>query len=75
MRFLDPVTPEDETANDAFTERVMAEIAASGEAFFTGTTWRGMRAMRVSVSSWRTTKEDVARVITAVGVVLRGLGW
>jgi glutamate/tyrosine decarboxylase-like PLP-dependent enzyme len=58
---------------DAFTDRVIAGILASGEAFFTGTTWRGKRAMRVSVSNWQTTAEDVVRVIRCVDEVLRGL--
>jgi hypothetical protein len=43
----------------------MAAINASGEAFFTGTTWRGSRCMRVSVSSWRTTTDDVNRAVIA----------
>jgi len=51
---------------------LMAAINATGEAFFTGTTWRGMRCMRVSVSSWRTTSEDVDRAVAAAERVLRG---
>lgn len=38
-------------------------INASGEAFFTGTTWRGGRCTRVSVSSWRTTADDVGHAV------------
>jgi hypothetical protein len=51
---------------------VIAAIARTGEAFFTGTTWRGMRAMRVSVCNWRTSDEDVRRTVNAVAKVLRG---
>ena len=40
-------------------------INRSGEAFFSGTTWRGVRAMRVSVCGWRTDDEDVARAVAA----------
>ncbi len=47
--------------DDHRTDEVIAAINATGEAFFTGTTWRGMRCMRVSVSSWRTTANDVDR--------------
>jgi glutamate/tyrosine decarboxylase-like PLP-dependent enzyme len=54
------------------TDAVIAAINATGEAFFSGTTWRGERAMRVSVVSWRTTDEDVDRVVSAVARVLRG---
>jgi hypothetical protein len=38
--------------------------------FFAGTTWRGHRAMRVSVCNWRTSYEDVERVVKAVASVL-----
>jgi prophage DNA circulation protein len=48
----------------------MERIRASGEAFFTGTTWRGRRAMRVSVSNWQTSAEDVERVCRCVSKVL-----
>jgi glutamate/tyrosine decarboxylase-like PLP-dependent enzyme len=52
------------------TEQVIAAILATGEAFFGPSTWRGKRVMRVSVSSWQTTDEDVARVVRAVKEVL-----
>jgi glutamate/tyrosine decarboxylase-like PLP-dependent enzyme len=50
---------------------VMAAINATGEAFFTGTTWRGRRCMRVSVSSWRTTTNDVDRAVAAAEQALQ----
>ena len=56
--------------DDAYTDRVMAEILASGEAFFTGTTWHGRRAMRVSVCNWQTSAEDVDRVVASVDKIL-----
>ncbi|HEX3373584.1 MAG TPA: aminotransferase class V-fold PLP-dependent enzyme [Edaphobacter sp.] len=56
--------------DDAYTDRVMAEILASGEAFFTGTTWHGRRAMRVSVCNWQTSTEDVDRVVASVDKIL-----
>jgi hypothetical protein len=48
----------------------MAAINATGEAFFTGTTWKGRRCMRVSVSSWRTIEQDVDRAVAAAERVL-----
>lgn len=57
--------------DDRRTDQVIAAIARTGEAFFTGTTWRGMRAMRVSVCSWQTSEEDVRRTVNAVAKVLR----
>ena len=56
--------------DDRRTDAVIAAIAATGEAFFTGTTWRGMRAMRVSVCNWQTDDEDVQRTVSAVARVL-----
>jgi len=50
---------------------VIAAINASGEAFFGGTTWRGRRAMRVSVSGWQTTDADVARVVNSVAQAIQ----
>jgi glutamate/tyrosine decarboxylase-like PLP-dependent enzyme len=67
LRFHDPHGVDD----DAWTERVIARVVASGEAYFGATTWRGKRAMRVSVCNWRTTDEDVERAIAAVSGVLR----
>ena len=71
VRFLDQrpgATPED---HDRRTDEVIAEILKTGEAFFGGTTWRGRRAMRVSVCNWQTSDEDVQRVIRAVAQVLK----
>lgn len=58
-------------SNDAFTDLVIQKINETGEAFFSGTTWRGQRAMRVSVVNWRTTAEDVARAVAAVASIIQ----
>jgi glutamate/tyrosine decarboxylase-like PLP-dependent enzyme len=58
-------------ADNYTTDAVVAEIVRSGEAFFSATTWRGRRAMRVSVCNWQTTERDVQRAIRAVDQVLR----
>jgi glutamate/tyrosine decarboxylase-like PLP-dependent enzyme len=71
VRFHDPRPGATEVDHDRRTDEVMAAINATGEAFFTGTTWRGMRCMRVSVSSWRTTADDVDRAVAAAAQVLR----
>jgi glutamate/tyrosine decarboxylase-like PLP-dependent enzyme len=70
VRFLDPKNGATDADHDRRTDEVIAAIVASGQAFFGGTTWRGRRAMRVSVSSWQTTAEDVQRVVRAVERVL-----
>jgi glutamate/tyrosine decarboxylase-like PLP-dependent enzyme len=51
--------------DDDYTDRIIAKVMASGEAFFGGTNWHGMRCMRVSVSNWRTGQADVDRTIEA----------
>jgi aromatic-L-amino-acid decarboxylase len=69
VRFLDPVGRA-EINHDRHTDAVIQAINADGTAFFSGTTWRGRRAMRISVVNWRTNDADVARTIEAVARVL-----
>jgi hypothetical protein len=52
---------------------VIAEIAKEGTSFFSGTAINGRRAMRISVSNFKTSREDVAKTVAAVGRVLRGM--
>lgn len=66
VRFTDPRPGATEEDHDRRTDAVMEGILLRGDAFFTGTTWRGRRCMRVSVCSWRTDEEDVARAIQGV---------
>ncbi|HEX5548556.1 MAG TPA: aminotransferase class V-fold PLP-dependent enzyme [Ktedonobacterales bacterium] len=70
VRFLDGRPDATETQHDQRTDAVIAGIAATGEAFFSGTTWRGRRCMRVSVCNWQTSEHDVARAVAAVANVL-----
>jgi glutamate/tyrosine decarboxylase-like PLP-dependent enzyme len=66
VRFLDPRPSATDMDHDRHTEAVIAAILKTGEAFFGGTTWRGRRAMRVSVCNWQTSEADVDRVVAAV---------
>lgn len=43
----------------AHTDRVIAEVQREGTCWMGGTTWRGRRLMRISVSNWTTTEADV----------------
>ncbi len=52
--------------HDAFNDRVIQRVQASGEAFFTGTTTNGMRMMRISVSDWATDEDDVDQAVNAL---------
>ncbi|MFI5021491.1 MAG: pyridoxal phosphate-dependent decarboxylase family protein [Alphaproteobacteria bacterium] len=61
VRFLD-----EGGEHDRLTDRVIARIQASGVTWFGGTTWRGVRAMRISVCNWRTGDADLAPVLKAV---------
>ena len=48
------------------TQRVIAEVQADGTCWCGGTVWQGQTAMRISVSSWATTDEDVDRSVDAM---------
>lgn len=71
VRFLDGKPDATEEDHDRQTDRVIARINTGGEAYFGGTTWRGRRGMRISVSNWQTTSQDVERVIRAVQTTLQ----
>ena len=53
------------------TKRVIAGIQADGTCWAGITVWQGHTAMRISVSSWRTTDADVDRSIDAMIRVAR----
>ncbi|HEV2402295.1 MAG TPA: aminotransferase class V-fold PLP-dependent enzyme [Candidatus Sulfotelmatobacter sp.] len=48
------------------TRRVIAEVQIDGTCWCGGTVWQGHTAMRISVSSWATTDEDVERSAEAI---------
>jgi glutamate/tyrosine decarboxylase-like PLP-dependent enzyme len=50
----------------ATTRRVIEAIQADGTCWCGGTEWQGRAAMRISVSSWATTAEDVDRSLEAM---------
>jgi glutamate/tyrosine decarboxylase-like PLP-dependent enzyme len=52
--------------DDERTRRVTARIQDAGTCWCGGTTWRGRAAMRISVSCWATTAEDVECSIAAI---------
>ena len=70
VRFFDRRGGASDADHDRRTEDVMAAVLLDGEAFFSGTTWRGRRAMRISVCHWRTSDDDVARAVHSVAKVL-----
>ena len=48
------------------TRKVIADIQADGTCWCGGTVWQKQTAMRISVSSWATTEEDVERSLAAI---------
>lgn len=70
LRFLDPRPGASDQDHDRRTDEVIAAVAASGKAFFTGSSWHGRRVMRVSVCNWRTGERDVESAIEAFRTIL-----
>ncbi|MEW2442884.1 pyridoxal phosphate-dependent decarboxylase family protein [Micromonospora marina] len=57
--------------DDARTDRVVAAVQADGTCWAGGTTWRGRRLMRISVSNATTTEADVDRSVAAIARLAR----
>jgi glutamate/tyrosine decarboxylase-like PLP-dependent enzyme len=52
--------------DDATTQAVIAGVQAEGTCWAGGTVWRGRAAMRIGLSSWATTDDDVERSLEAI---------
>jgi glutamate/tyrosine decarboxylase-like PLP-dependent enzyme len=48
------------------TDRIVAAVQADGTCWCGGTVWQGQPAMRISVTSWATTDDDVTRSVEAI---------
>jgi len=57
----------------ATTEEVIRRIQQEGTCWCGGTVWQGQTAMRISVSSWMTTSEDVERSVRAMVAAARAV--
>jgi glutamate/tyrosine decarboxylase-like PLP-dependent enzyme len=68
VRFLDPEGRD----HDAHSRAVVARAQAEGTCYPSGTVWRGVAGVRLSVSSWRTGPEDVDRSVAALLAAHRG---
>jgi glutamate/tyrosine decarboxylase-like PLP-dependent enzyme len=51
--------------DDARTDEILRRVVAGGEAWLSGTTFGGRRAIRLSVSNWQTSENDIARALAA----------
>ncbi len=54
------------------TRRVIAAVQRDGVCWMGGTVWQGHTAMRISVSSWMTTDDDVDRSVEAIARAAAG---
>jgi len=52
--------------DDDRTRNVVARLLADGEAWMSGSVWRGRAVLRISVSNWSTTESDVRRSLRAL---------
>lgn len=57
--------------NNDRTDAVIKAVQEEGTCWLGGTTWRGRRMMRISVSNWSTTEEDIDRSARAILDVAR----
>ena len=51
--------------DDEQTDAALAAVQASGDAWLSGTTWDGRKAIRLSVSNWQTGDEETDLVVKA----------
>jgi glutamate/tyrosine decarboxylase-like PLP-dependent enzyme len=51
---------------DELTADVIRRVQKDGTCWLGGTTWHGMRAMRISVSNWSTTEKDIEMSVDAI---------
>jgi glutamate/tyrosine decarboxylase-like PLP-dependent enzyme len=59
--------------DDARTQEVVRRVLEDGTAWMSGSTWHDRSVLRISVSNWSTTDEDVARSLEAVRRVVTAL--
>jgi glutamate/tyrosine decarboxylase-like PLP-dependent enzyme len=59
--------------NDARSRRVIAAVQKGGICWCGGTHWQGRAAMRICVSSWASTDQDIERSLAAIIEAHRGV--
>ena len=52
--------------DDAITQATVSGVQEDGTCWLSGTQWQGRTAMRISVSNWQTSTEDVERSAAAI---------
>jgi glutamate/tyrosine decarboxylase-like PLP-dependent enzyme len=61
-----PDEPADDESRDKQTQQVTQRLLADGTAWMSGSRWRGRNVLRISVSNWSTTPDDVDRSLAAL---------
>jgi glutamate/tyrosine decarboxylase-like PLP-dependent enzyme len=59
--------------DDETTRAVITGVQKDGTCWLGGTVWHGLAAMRVSVSNWQTSEQDIERSAAAIARVFAGL--
>jgi glutamate/tyrosine decarboxylase-like PLP-dependent enzyme len=59
-------TPSGGGDADGHTRAVVERVQKEGTCWLSGTTWQNRAAMRISVSGWSTTDDDIARSADAI---------
>ena len=59
-------------ADDELTDATLAAAQAEGTCYPSGTSWRGRRSIRLSVSNWQTTPADIDRSVAALAAARDG---
>jgi glutamate/tyrosine decarboxylase-like PLP-dependent enzyme len=59
--------------SDEQTDEVLRRVQDSGDVWMSGTTWDGRRAIRLSVSNWQTTDEEIDLALGSFGEALQPL--
>jgi hypothetical protein len=52
--------------DDARTQEVVRRLLADGEAWMSGSRWHDRQVLRIAVSNWWTTDDDVTRSLAAL---------
>jgi len=60
--------------DDERTRAVTQAVLADGTAWMSGSRWHGRAVLRVSVSNWATTEDDVRRSLDALDRAVRSVG-
>ena len=72
FRFLDPSRP-DEEALRILNRTLLERLQLGGEAFLTSTELRGRFVLRACIVNYRSRREDVDRMLSAVRAIGEGL--